>query len=189
MMIALSADSPPIFHVSTHGGFSSQPSVVLHSGAYESAAPIATADFHSFSSSVDVMLFSQPFALEREGAFSTVTFFNYPIPQANGQVQLERFEWKSSSGPEVQSLRGSSHGMKCVRVRTGEVVAAWARANSGTRKKGKMAFMMRDRGLGDEKFETMVVISVLSIMEKARRRKNASRGAAAGGAAGGGAGC
>ena len=79
--------------------------------------------------------------------------------------------------------------MKCVRVRTGEVVAAWATANSGTRKKGKMAFMMRGKGLGDEKFETMVVISVLSIMEKVRRKKNASHMAAAGGAAGGGAGC
>ena len=82
--------------------------------------------------------------------------------------------------------------MKCVRARTGEVVAAWARPNSGNRKKGKMSFLMRDRGLGDEKFETMVVVSVLSIMEKARRSKNSSRGAAAGGAAaggGGGGGC
>jgi len=107
---------------------------------------------------------------------------------------MERFEWKSSYGPEVQALRGSSHGMKLVRVSTGEVVAVWARPNSGMKKKGKMRFMA-DRGVMGEKWETMVVISILAIMEKTRRNnKNRSRGVAgsggfgAGGSMGGGAG-
>jgi hypothetical protein len=104
MTIALSADSPPIFYISTHGGFSSKPTVVLHSGAYESASPMATADFHSFSSTVQVMLSNQSFKLQSEGAFHPVKFFLFPMPQANGQTQLERFEWKSSSGAESTAL-------------------------------------------------------------------------------------
>jgi len=71
--------------------------------------------------------------------------------------------------------------MKCVRVRTGEVVAAWARPNMVHHKKGKMRFLLKEDSLGGEKhkFETMVVISILTIMEKARRRNNSKRGASA----------
>jgi hypothetical protein len=180
MMITLSADSQPIFHVSTHGGFSSQPSVVLHSGPHQNASPMATADFHSFSSDIDIVLFNTPLKLESEGAFNPVRVFKYPMPQANGQTVLEMFQWKHSSGPEVQGLKGSSHGYKCVRAKTGEVVAAWARPNSGHRKKGKMRFLMRDR-IADDRFETCVVITMLAIMEKLRRKKNSSNAAAGGG--------
>jgi hypothetical protein len=77
--------------------------------------------------------------------------------------------------------------MKCVRARTGEVVAAWARLNSGHNKKGKMRFLLKEDGLwGDKyKFETMVVISILSIMEKARRHNSSRLGGAAGMGGGG----
>ena len=184
MKIALSAEAPALYYVSTHRGtFSSQPSVVLHTGPYESASALATADFHPFSSGIDIMLSKRAVKLEREGPFSNITYFVYPIPQANGQVLSERFEWKPSSGPEVQSLQGSSRGMKCVRARSGEVVAAWAAPNVVHRKKGKMRFLLNKDGFGagKEKFEIMVVISILSIMEKARRGR-AGRGAAAAGA-------
>ena len=104
------------------------------------------------------------------------------MPQANGQTVLEVFRWKHSSGPEVQALQGSTHGYKCVREKTGEVVAAWARPNSGYKKKGKMRFLMRDR-MADDRFETCVVITMLAIMEKLRRtKKNSSRGGVVGGA-------
>ena len=58
----------------------------------------------------------------------------------------------------------------------------WTRANSGY-KKGKISFLRTDRGAFGEGFELMVVLSILSIMEKARRKKNnaSASGAGAGG--------
>ncbi|KAG0652694.1 hypothetical protein D0Z07_0731 [Hyphodiscus hymeniophilus] len=190
MRISLSQESPTMFYISTHGAFSSQPSVILHCGPHERTSPMATAELHSFSGTVDIMLLNQRLKLEREAPFSSVNSFVYPVPQSDGQTLRERFEWKSSSGPEVQSLQGSSRGMKCVRVRSGEVVAAWARPNSGHAKKGKMRFLLNEGGMGDDRgrFEIAVVISMLSIMEKARRSNKNSRGATAGGFGGGGAG-
>lgn len=82
--------------------------------------------------------------------------------------------------------------MKCVRVKTGEVVAVWARPNEGYKKKGKMSFLMRERSLRDDRLETMVVVTMLAIMEKLRRKKKSRRGAAGGGfgvGGGGGGGC
>jgi len=103
----------------------------------------------------------------------------FPAVLASGQQEM--FEWKSSSGPDVQSLEGRSHGMKLVRMRSGEVVAAWTRANSGYRKKGKISFLRTDRGALGEGFELMVVVSILAIMEKARRRKKNTSASGAGG--------
>jgi hypothetical protein len=108
----------------------------------------------------------------------------FPAVLASGEREM--FEWKSSSGADVQSLEGRSHGMKLVRMRSGEVVAAWTRANSGYKKKGKISFLRADKEALGEGFELMVVISILSIMEKARRRKN---NASASGAGAGGGGC
>lgn len=81
--------------------------------------------------------------------------------------------------------------MKLVRVATGEVVAAWARPNSGTKKKGKLRFMARGKGVMDDKWEVMVVISITAIIEKARRTRTsgAAAGGAAAGASAGGGGC
>jgi hypothetical protein len=77
-----------------------------------------------------------------------------------------------------------------VRTSTNQVVVAWAPPSTGTRKKGKMGFL-RERGELGEDFELMAVVSMLGIMERARRN-NASAGAAGGiaaGAAAGGGGC
>jgi hypothetical protein len=123
--------------------------------------------------------------LESTGTFTR----SYMFPAVLAGGAKEMFEWKRSSGAEVQGLQGKSHGMKLVRIRSGEVVAAWARANSGYKKKGKMEFLRVDRASLGEGFELMVVISILTIMEKARRQKNSSAAAAGGGAAGGGGGC
>jgi len=81
--------------------------------------------------------------------------------------------------------------MKLVRVSTGEVVAAWARPNSGTKKKGKLRFMAREKGELDDRWEVMVVVSIMAIIEKARRTSNngAAAGGAAAGASAGGGGC
>jgi hypothetical protein len=183
MVIAFHAtDAQPLFYVSTHSGWSSQPSIVLHSSSSPSAPPLATAQFHGLSSSIDVQVFApgtgQNFKLENTGTFTRSYIF--PAVLANGEREM--FEWKSSSGADVQSLEGRSHGMKLVRMRSGEVVAALARANSGYKKKGKISFLRTDKGALGEGFELMVVISILSITEKARRKKNASAsGAGAGG--------
>lgn len=91
----------------------------------------------------------------------------------------------------MRSLNGKKYGMKLVRTKTGEVVVAWAPPNSGSRKRGKMAFL-RKAELG-EQFEIMAVVSILAIMEKGRRGSGASTAAARAGAGaasgGGGGGC
>jgi hypothetical protein len=188
MWIAKSADSPPLFYISTHGGFSSQPSVVLHSGSTPNFIPIANAQFHNFSSTINITIGRDNYSLLKNGTLSSVEFFDFFV---NATAKMERFEWKSSSGPEVAALRGKSHGMKLVRVGTGEVVAAWARPNSGTRKKGKLRFTARDRGELDDKWELMAVVSISAIIEKSRRSRNnrVIAGGAAGGGGGGGGGC
>jgi hypothetical protein len=157
------------------------------------SAPLAIAAFHSFSSSIDISLFApnNPRQLAyttefvKEGAFDSTMSFGVPMP--NGKI--ERFEWKRSSGPEVQSLQGKSHGMKLVRAGTREVCAVWAPPHTMGRKKGKMAFLGNGRDPRDEfgvLWEMMVVISILGSMEKARRRRNNGAAAGAAGGAGGG---
>jgi hypothetical protein len=185
MVIAFHAtDTQPLFYVSTHSGWSSQPSVVLHFSSSPSAPPLATAQFHGLSSSIDIQLFApgtgQIFKLENTGTFTR----SYMFPAVLASGEQEMFEWKSSSGADVQSLEGRSHGMKLVRMRSGEVVAAWTRANSGYKKKGKISFLRTDKGVLGEGFELMVVISILAIMEKARRKKKNNASASGAGAGG-----
>ena len=139
MRISLSADSPSLLYVSTHSSLSRKPSVVLHGGAIPSFAALATADFHSFSSTVDILLGQEAHSLIKSGTFSSSQFFHVLVPSTGLN---ERFEWKPSSGAEVALLQGRRRGMKLVRVATGEVVAAWARPNSGRKKKGKLRFLV-----------------------------------------------
>ena len=51
------------------------------------------------------------------------------------------------------------------------MVAAWAPPNSGLNKKGKMAFIAKDRASLGESFEKMDVVSILGIMENGRRQE------------------
>lgn len=198
MVIARSADDPhPMHYISMHNGFSSKPTIVLHSGSSESSPVLGYADLSSWSSSTDLVLgdTSPSFAipshtgggdgvqthvkLEKEGFVSLVYWFMYKVPSTG---QTEKFEWRRSSGNEVKALRGKSHGMKLVRLSTGEVVAAWTLPNTVHTKKGKMSFMARDRAALGTEFELAVVLSILALIEKGRRRAS---GAAAGGGGGG----
>jgi len=140
MRISLSADSPTIFYVSMHSCWSSKPSVVLHGGPNLSSPPIAAADFHSFSSTVDIVLGNEKHTLIKSGTFSSSQVFDVHIRSTD---KNERFEWKASTGAEVASLEGQRRGMKLVRVSTGAVVAAWTRPNIGMKKKGKLRFLVR----------------------------------------------
>ena len=167
---------------------------MLHSGGQCSSPQLATAKFVSFSSEVECSILAQSTGrtiisetMKKDRSQHACHYFTVPV---GGNQTPERFEWKNSKGNEVRSLNGKSHGMKLVRVKTGEVVAAWAPPNSGTRKRGKMAFLNREV-LG-ENFEIMTVVTILAIMEKARRGRGgggAAAAAGAGAAAGGGGGC
>lgn len=84
----------------------------------------------------------------------------------------ERFEWKSSGGAEVRAL-GHSTGMKLVRVKTGEVVAAYADVSCAWTKKGKICFLGTD--LGDE-WRVMVVMSLVALLEARRRSRSSNAG-------------
>jgi hypothetical protein len=187
LVIAQSANeskSSPTFFISIHGPFSSQPSVVLHSQGSEDSQMIATASFHSFSQDVDIFMNlpngqTLTTTLIHDGTFSRT--HSFMIPLLSGST--EAFEWKMSSGPEVGSLNGSSHGAKLVRKSNGQVVAAWARPGSGTKKRGKMTWM-GDRDPRSElgpTFELATVITRLALVEKEARTRAA--GAAAAGAA------
>ena len=190
LWIAKSADSPPLFYISTHSLVSSKASVELHAGPSPASPPIATAQFHGFSSNIDLALGlknqgRQNYSLIKDGVFSPTEFFDFLM--LTGVV--ERFEWRSSSGPEVTALQGRSHGMKLVRVSTGRVVAAWARPHGGTKKKGKLRFMAREGGELDDRWEVLVVISITALIERARRARNHRATAGGAGAGAAGAGC
>ncbi|KAH7336714.1 hypothetical protein BKA65DRAFT_377123, partial [Rhexocercosporidium sp. MPI-PUGE-AT-0058] len=176
LYIAQGKDDPnPLYYVSTHGGMSSQPSVILHSTRDPNSPPHATADFHSFSSSIDLTLFvgippgssPQTCVMESTGMMSSSRIFQAPIPSTG---LLETFEWKGSSGAEVQMLDGRSHGKKCVRVSTGQVVAVFTHPTMSFDKRGKMAFLGDRANLG-EAFEVLAVTGVVAVLEKERRAK------------------
>jgi hypothetical protein len=184
MVIALHKNQRTLFYISTHNRFSSQPSVVLHSGPSPENTPLATADFRPFGSSIDLKAGTDTASLTKESVFSSHMYFSFPV-----EGKMEKFEWRRSAGPEVQSLCGSSRGMKLVRVLRDQTLAAWAGPRSGRDKVGKMRLLVPDRTVYGERFEVMVIISIVAIMEKARRTKGsaAAAGAAAGAAGGGGA--
>ncbi|KAH7346882.1 hypothetical protein BKA65DRAFT_503522 [Rhexocercosporidium sp. MPI-PUGE-AT-0058] len=185
LVIALRNQDPnPLFHITTHNSWSSKPSVVLHSSGLCTSPQLATAKFTSFSSDVELSILAQSTGramttetMKKDRSQHSCQYFTVEI---GGSQTPERFEWKNSQGSEVRSLNGKKHGMKLVRTKTGEVVVAWAPPNSGTRKRGKMAFLSRD-ALG-EKFEVMAVVSILAIMEKGRRGSGGGAAAAIAGA-------
>ncbi|KAH6673163.1 hypothetical protein B0J14DRAFT_592644 [Halenospora varia] len=178
LVVALSSSnsrSQPQFYISTHGSFSSQPDVILHSSPRDSSPPLATADFHSFSSTIDLSIHigttRVTSTLKKKESFSNTYTFTLPIDVSRNEV----FEWKKSHGNEVRSLNGGHRGMKLVRVKDGKIVVAWTTPNAGTHKKAKMEFL---GGIA-------VVISVLGLMESGRRKNNSGAMGAtvAGGAA------
>jgi hypothetical protein len=178
-VIALHKNDNSLFYISTHSGWSSQPSVVLHNGPSPSHAPLATAEFGSFSSSIDIQVGNDVVRLNHTGIFTAAYSFAFPIGSTG---KLETFEWRPSSGQQVQGLDGSSHGMKLVHVGSGTTVAAWTRPHSGPNKLGKMRFTANDRESLGNMWEFMAVISIAAIMEKKRRRRNSNAGMAGGAA-------
>jgi hypothetical protein len=141
MVIALTGDDPnPLFYISTHSGLSSKPNIVLHSNRYPSSPPLATADSHTYTSTIDIELAAtssyraERHALVKTGVFSSGRTFSVTLAGSNVP---ESFEWKRSNGQEVATLHGRGHGEKLVRINTGEVVAAWTTPYMSIGKKGR----------------------------------------------------
>jgi hypothetical protein len=166
--LALHKESTPFLSLETHSGFSGKPSLILSNGT----ATVATADFHSLSSKVDLSVGNFNCVLKSDGLFMP----SYPFEYIHDDGSREVFEWKRSTGQEIQSLNGAHHGHKLVRVKNGQVVAAWTRPSGwAVDKVGKIALM--ERGLG-ERWELTAVIGALALLEKERQHRTA--GASAG---------
>ena len=74
--------------------------------------------------------------LEKWRCLSETRYFFLYLP---GPEMTERFEWRPSQCAEVQALRHSI-GMKLVRVRTHEIVAAFAFVSGSKTKRAKVEF-------------------------------------------------
>ncbi|KAM3076168.1 hypothetical protein ACMFMG_006320 [Clarireedia jacksonii] len=162
--LALSKESTPFLTVETHTGFSGKPSLILGNGV----TTLATADNHTFSSKIDISVGNFNCVLQSDGLFAP----SYPFEYIHDDGSREVFEWRRSKGPEVQSLNGARHGHKLVRVKNGQVVAAWTKPSGwAIDKMGKIALM--ERGLG-ERWEITAVIGALALLEAERQAGTAS---------------
>jgi hypothetical protein len=145
---------------------------------------MATANFHKFSSSVDICL-SHPtdpsdkdvnIVLQRREAFTKGSSF--AVPLRNGLT--ESFQWRNSRGVEVASLNGWWQGKKLVRETTGQVVAAWTFVDSGWRTYKKMAWIAAPGGQDHREelgiwFELASVMTCVVMIElKKREQKHAA---------------
>ncbi|KAH9204008.1 hypothetical protein DL95DRAFT_233413, partial [Leptodontidium sp. 2 PMI_412] len=112
----------PLWYISTHNNFSSKPRVVLHFTPDSNSPPLATAQFYSFSCSIDIDVWSKSgVTTERMGSNGGV-FGGVDIIFSTYMAEIGRqevFEWKRSQGTEVRSLGGRSRGMKLVRQSSG----------------------------------------------------------------------
>jgi hypothetical protein len=119
--------------------------------------------------------------LTRKGALTTDTHsFYLEIPSTDGPPIGERIEWRHSGTPEVKALATDNvdkendcqtdRGLKLVNVRTGHLIAVFAGGNhSKAYNPRKIAGKRRFIGAGQwsEEFRVVVVMSMLSIMERA----------------------
>jgi hypothetical protein len=117
--------------------------------------------------------------LTKKGALTTdVHIFALDIPSSDGTLR-ERFEWRHSRGSEVKALAtdnvgkenygGNDRGLKLVNVRTEELIAVFAggkynKVYNPMKIAGKLRFTNVEQG--SEEFRKLVVLSILSIMER-----------------------
>lgn len=105
--------------------------------------------------------------------------FCHKIPSADGTLHQEKFEWRHSGEPEVKALAEEnipgenitqeSRGLKLVRVSNGEALAVFCggkhqRVLNPRRVAGKLRFLG-----GDVLDPLVIVMTILSIMERSRR--------------------
>ncbi|TLD16565.1 uncharacterized protein PgNI_02118 [Pyricularia grisea] len=190
----------PLYAVELHTGMSSSPPLVLHNGPDASCPMLASLEFHTFRSSVDMMVPPLPgmsgspeIKLQSTGSFHRSYMFSIEVG-LGGQMRSEMFEWRHSYGAAIEALDGDFDGYKLVRLERGpppgmpagarydpgqfaasdglEVVAAWTDARLSWTKQGKFAFIGTGQsGLLGERWAVAAVLSALAIWEIQRRRK------------------
>lgn len=178
-----------VYHVRYSNFSPGKPDVIFHAGFDKHAPVAASCKFKHFSSSSTLGLgdYNKPNSVIWE-EFEKVSFggseysFSFDIP---GQGRRS-FSWKHTRhvgiGNEKPHRWGSGQNYKMVDSRTGEVLAVY---NTSGR------FNLKDAGTFQlnvnygRDFDTLIFLTGMTMVEKARRR---ARSSASAGAAGGGAG-
>ncbi|KAL2061044.1 hypothetical protein VTL71DRAFT_9096 [Oculimacula yallundae] len=179
-----SLDPSPLYYISQSTSLSpSRPEIRLFPGPSKSPSSytvLASASLSASSSSQTKALITlgpssfgsaptEPLRLD--GFWLNIYQFSLYLPQLQ---RREAFEWKNSTGQEVQAL-GHSSGMKLVRVRRSTVVAAYAHINCAVRKKGKMMFMKGEREILGTEFEKAAVVSLLAVLGSRKKEYGSKR--------------
>ncbi|TEY80909.1 hypothetical protein BOTCAL_0036g00370 [Botryotinia calthae] len=158
--------STPFMTVAVHSGWSGEPSIILSSPT----AVMGTAELHTFSSKIDLVIGNTSSTIQSSGYFSPVYDFTYTFDDGRQEV----FQWKKSSGDAVAGLGGRSRGYKLVRASNGEVLAAWTHPGGPSiDKMAKFGLLDSMRKLGwGERWEVTLVLSAIALVEKERRARN-----------------
>jgi len=184
-------------------GSPQSPHITLHYGPSNTYPVIGTACFH-ISPTSDISVFSQPSSfslaaeetvtqLSRSGALTTDNhYFYHFFLSTNGLQVREKYEWRHSGDPDVSALAKEdisgenisqqSRGLKLVRIsKSGEKIVAifvggkHSKLYNPRRVAGKMRFLDGKDGDRKEEVRLLMVMSILTIMERGRR--NAVRNA------------
>ncbi|KAF7886380.1 hypothetical protein EAF00_010483 [Botryotinia globosa] len=158
--------STPFMSIAVHSGFSGEPSIVLSSPT----AVMGTAELHTFSSKIELVIGNTSSTLHSSGFISPVYEFTYTFDDG----RQESFQWKKSAGAAVAGLGGRSRGYKLVRVSNGEILAAWTHPGGPSiDKMAKIGLLDSMRALGwGERWEVTLALSAIALIEKERRSRN-----------------
>lgn len=186
------ADKRPLYYVNNSSFRIGTPDVTMHVGE-ENTGPIkAACKFINFSSGSKMCLGNpdDPNAIwEDLKKESTVDHSKYRWEMAIGGHGGERkaFLWKRTHTVGVEDSKPSklsSRNFKLVDEATGEMLAVFA--NNGPKSYSKLGkFEVFPNNYGDD-WETMMLLSGLSLIEKERRRARARNNGGGGGGGGGG---
>ncbi|KAK1980677.1 hypothetical protein LZ30DRAFT_594283 [Colletotrichum cereale] len=190
-MILGEHQNQPSYAMSLHSGLSSSPPIVLHSGPTNTSPPLASVEYHSFSSRMSITLPPAPRGspggapvvdLESKMDFPSSSY-HFAMGVGPDCERLEQFQWRPSSGEAIAMLDGRSRGWKLVRLAQSagpaafrgsdgkEVVAVWTDAGMSLSKQAKFAFIGSGlTGELGERWAVMAVISGLAIFERQRQR-------------------
>ncbi|KAK2040672.1 hypothetical protein LZ31DRAFT_557654 [Colletotrichum somersetense] len=192
-MILGEHQNQPNYAMSLHSGLSSSPPIVLHSGPTNTSPPLASVEYHSFSTRMSIMLPPAPIGspggapvidLEPKRDFPSSSYY-FAMGVGPNCERLEQFHWRPSSGEAIAMLDGRSRGWKLIRLAQSagpgafkgsdgkEVVAVWTDAQMSLSKQAKFAFIGSGlTGELGERWAVMAVISGLAIFERERQRKH-----------------
>ncbi|KAI1428004.1 hypothetical protein F5Y12DRAFT_101602 [Xylaria sp. FL1777] len=117
------SQNAPLHAVSTSSSLSPRPDIIIHNGITQDMPALATVAHEPFSRSATITLPARPGSrlpaahelLESVGAFTRVLSFSIETA-ASTRSRREHFEWRHSSGVEVEALGGRHSGWKLVRV-------------------------------------------------------------------------